>query len=200
MSTARLKPFADKRHTRIVGLALGLLAATALSPAQALESDRTQPIRVQADSAKSTTDGRAVLIGAVVVTQGSLEAHASKGTAYSDAGKVVRIVLLGAPATFAQALDAGGRVHAAADHIEYQVGADTIVLSGHAHVEQTGKAEYSGARLVYNTSTGAISGNGGNTGQVELILQPRTSAPVPAESPPAAPTTAVRPKTSGDKP
>lgn len=180
MSKARLKP-TDAGRMRLARRVFGLFACFAVVSASAMESDRTQPVRLHADHTKSTTDGRVVLDGAVVITQGSLEAHASKGTAYSNGGKVVRIVLLGTPATFAQALDDGGRIHAAADNIEYQVGADTIVLTGHAHVEQVGRGEFSGARLVYNTKTGAISGDGGESGRVELILQPRTSAPATTE-------------------
>lgn len=145
-----------------------------------MESDRTQPIQIHAESGKKSS-GTAVLVGNVIITQGSLEAHANKGTAYSANGKVVRMVLLGTPATFTQALDNGGNVRASADTIEYKVGADTIVLTGHAHVEQAGQGEFRGARLVYNTGTGAISGQGGESGPVELILQPRTSAPVTTE-------------------
>lgn len=196
MFKARSKPPANRR----ILFVLGALAGLALAPAYAKDSDRAQPIRVHAESTKSTTDGRVVLLGAVVINQGSLEAHARKGTAYSEAGEVVRVVLLGAPATFAQALDDGGRIRAAADNIEYKVGADTIVLSGHAHVEQVGKFEYSGASLVYNTNTGAIAGEGGESGQVELILQPRTSVPAPAEPTTAAPTTALPTTHRDDEP
>jgi lipopolysaccharide export system protein LptA len=71
-----------------------------------------------------------------------------------------------------QALDGGGQMHAHAETIDYKVDSDTVILTGNAHVDQTGQGSFDGAHLVYNTKTGAIEGNGGDNGQVHLILEP----------------------------
>lgn len=165
----------DTRLRRLATAALlGLLT---IGPAYALTSDHNQPINVDAAHFQSSRAGVTVLTGHVVITQGTIVAKGAKGTAHSNAdNSVKRIVLEGTPASMSQALDGGGKMHARADTIDYQVGTDTITLTGHAQVVQEGKGQFNGARLVYNTRTGAIAGEGGDQGRVHLILQPRAPA------------------------
>lgn len=157
--------------------AIALLGLLVIGPACALSSDHHQPINVDAAHFQSSRAGVTVLSGHVVITQGSIIAKGDKGTAHSNADhSVKRIVLQGKPANMQQALDGGGQMHAHAATIDYQVGSDTIILTGHAQVVQQGKGQFNGAHLVYNTRTGAISGEGGEQGRVHLILQPRAPA------------------------
>lgn len=154
-----------------------LLGLLTIGPAYALSSDHNQKINVDAAHFQSSRAGITVLSGHVAITQGTIIAKGDKGTAHSNADHTVkRIVLEGKPASMQQTLDDGSTMHAHADTIDYQVGADTIILTGHAQVVQQGKGQFNGAHLVYNTRTGAISGEGGEQGRVHLILQPRTPA------------------------
>ena len=172
MSTAHCNP--PLHPERLFRMLLALSACALCQGALAVESDQHQPIEVSANHFTASRNGATVLSGAVVITQGTLEAHAEKGTAHRNAaGKVSRIVLEGKPARFQQKMDGGGVLHARGDTIDYQVGSDTITLNGNAHVQQPGQGSFNGAHLLYNSATGAMQGNGGNQGRVHLTLEPR---------------------------
>lgn len=177
MYTAPYNPAASK-GLRCTSAVLFLLLAGLLStPLLAKQSDRNQQIKVGADHFESSQDtGVTTLTGHVVITQGTLKATASKGTAHAnDSGQTERIVLTGKPAHLQQAMDDGSLMRAHADTIDYQVNGDTITLNGNAHVQQPGQGSFNGAHLVYNPTTGAIKGNGGKQGRVHLTLEPRKS-------------------------
>lgn len=158
-------------------LAMLLLALLAV-PALAASADRDAPIKVRADHFEaSQRDGTTILTGRVAITQGSLEAAADKATAHRDAnGDFNRIVMQGTPATLQQQLDGGASMRGRADSIDYAINDNVVVLTGHAHVERSDQGSFDGARLVYDTDTGAIEGSGGNDGQVELVLKPRRNS------------------------
>ena len=176
------------RPERTVLLSALVLPALLLAPltAQALKSDRDQPMLVNAKNAEKAP-GIAHLNGGVVLRQGSLHGSGDHGIIYTDAkGKVTRVVLEGSPARLSQQMDGGGEMHGAALTIDYTPASDTAVLIGDANVDQSGHGSFSGAKLVYDTRTGAMQGEGGR-GQVQLIFQPRRkSAPAgPASIEPA---------------
>lgn len=158
-------------------IVLFLAASVFAAPALAKQSDRSQKIQVGADHFKSSQNtGITTLSGHVVITQGTLKATASKGTAHADSsGRTARIVLNGQPAHLQQRMDDGNLMRAHAATIDYQVNGETITLNGDAHVQQPGQGTFNGAQLVYNPSTGAIKGNGGKQGRVHLTLDPRES-------------------------
>lgn len=178
MYTAPYNPVASKRLPRTAMTMLLLLLASMLAtPALAKQSDRNQQIKVGADHFESSQDtGITTLTGHVVITQGTLKATASKGTAHAnDQGRTERIVLDGQPAHLQQRMDDGSLMRAHADTIDYQVNGETITLNGDAHVQQPGQGTFNGAHLVYNPTSGAIKGNGGKQGRVHLTLEPRKS-------------------------
>ena len=181
----RPRAMRPERNTPLSAL---ILLALLLAPltAQALRSDRDQPMLVNAKNAEKAP-GIAHLNGDVVLRQGSLHGSGAHGIIYTDAkGKVTRVVLEGSPARLSQQMDGGGEMHGAALTIDYTPASGTAVLIGDANVDQSGHGSFSGAKLVYNTRTGAMQGEGGR-GQVQLIFQPRRkSAPAaPASSKPA---------------
>lgn len=178
MYTAPFNPAASSKLRGswiLLPLTLLLLASVFPAPALAKQSDRSQKINVGADHFESSQDtGITTLSGHVVITQGTLKATASKGTAHADAsGRTERIVLDGKPAHLQQLMDDGSLMRAHANTIDYQVNGDTITLNGDAHVQQPGQGTFNGAHLVYNPSSGAIKGDGGNQGRVHLTLEPR---------------------------
>ena len=153
-----------------------LLAAFLFAmPVLANTADRKQKINISADHFESSQrSGKTTLTGHVTITQGSLKATAGKGVAHADnQGNAERIVLTGTPAHLEQRMDDGSLMRAHADTIDYQVTGETIMLTGNAHVEQPGQGTFNGAHLVYNPSTGAIKGSGGQQGRVHLTLEPR---------------------------
>ncbi|EQD27304.1 OstA-like protein [mine drainage metagenome] len=103
------------------------------------------------------------------------------------------MVLQGSPAQLSQQLDGGGEMHSTASTIDYSPATDTAILIGDARVDQPGRGSYSGARLVYNTSTGAMQGEGGSGGQVHLIFQPHDKIATPKPAKAAKPTTLAPP-------
>lgn len=171
-------PFSPPPPTDPRALALALvLACSVAMPALAKQGDRQQTIHVDADHFKQSRQaGTTVLSGNVIITQGSLKARAHKGTAYTnDEGKTVRIVLVGTPAHLQQRMDNGSLMRARANTINYRVVGETITLHGDAHVRQPGQGSFDGAELVYNPDTGAIRGDGGESGRVHLTLEPQQS-------------------------
>lgn len=176
----------DVRRPVAFALTLGLLLACAT--AQATQADRDKPVNVTANSFSGSQDGgKATFIGNVRIDQGTLHADGDNGVGYFDQNnQVQRVVLTGKPAHLQQKLDDGSMVHGAGNTIDYTVSQNTVVLTGDATVVQEGRGSFHGARLVYNTDTGQINGEGGGGGQVHMTLQPR-----PKNSPAAKPAPAT---------
>lgn len=178
MYTARSNPAATRESIRGVLVLPLLLTALIAAPVMAAQADRDQKISVSADHFESSQQtGLTTLTGNVLIVQGTLKASAGKGVAHADAsGNTERIVLSGAPAHLEQRMDDGSLMQAHANTIDYLVNGDTVTLTGNAHVNQPGQGSFDGARLVYNPTTGAISGSGGDQGRVHLTLEPRKNA------------------------
>src|SRR5436305_4260346 len=119
------------------------------SNAFALSSDRNQPMLIDANYQKSTQSqtGKAgdpditQLDGNVVVTQGSMKAHADHATIYKNpsgvadkngkAGGISRVVLVGKQAHLQQVHDGDcGLVSADADKIDYLNDSGIATLTG----------------------------------------------------------------------
>ena len=88
-------------HTR---LALLLCCLFAHPPAaHALDSDRNQPVLLEADQATlSDREGVGVYRGNVIVRQGTMRITGDVLTLYSRDGRIVRAIMEGNPATFRQ--------------------------------------------------------------------------------------------------
>ncbi len=170
MSTVSTKHHPIARAELLLALLLALLP---LASAQALQSDRNQPLHVNSNSFKAEQNNHiAHLFGNVQIQQGSLHGTADKAVAYMNQhGRTIRIVLDGTPAHLSQKLDNGGTMRASATTIDYDISHDTATLTGHAVVIQPGQGRFEGYRLVYNTQTGEITGNSDGKGRVHLIFQ-----------------------------
>ena len=145
------------RHWR--AWAPALLAALLFSlPAAALRSDRDQPINIVADTSEvDAKTGYTRITGGVIITQGSLVVHADEARVYVNEGKVNRVELDGAPATWEQQLENGEDMNARARHIDYRVPAGIIELTGNALVNHP-QGEISGASLQYELDTEKLRG------------------------------------------
>ncbi|MBS0383548.1 MAG: lipopolysaccharide transport periplasmic protein LptA [Proteobacteria bacterium] len=182
---------------------LMLLAAVlcACGGAQARQTDKNQPININASSfAGSQDSGKITFTGSVTMDQGSFHADGAQATGYTDPNDTSqwqRVVLTGSPARFRQTQDNGTQVHGQAATIDYKVSENTVILTGNAVVVQQGRGEFHGDKLTYNTDTGEIQGSPAAGGRVHITLQPR-SKPAPASAKPAAATPAPA-STSGKR-
>lgn len=164
--------------------------------AQARQSDKSQPININANSfAGSQDSGKIVFTGKVTMDQGTFHADGVQATGYTDpddTSQWQRVVLTGSPAHFQQIQDSGTLIRGQAATIDYKVSENTVILTGGAVVVQQGKGEFHGEKLVYNTDTGEIQGSPTTGGQVHITLQPRSKPASTAAKPvgtgaPAAP-------------
>lgn len=189
-------------------LVLLVAALAACGVAQARQSDKNQPINLNATHLiGSQQSGKLVVTGNVTLDQGTFHADGAQATGYTDPNDTSqwqRVVLTGNPAHFRQTQDSGTLVRGQAQTLDYKVSENTVILTGNATVEQEGRGTFHGEKLVYNTDTGEIEGSAAAGGRVHITLQPRskpaaTSArPAPAgtpastsSAPPAAAATAA---------
>lgn len=164
-------------------LIFGLLLASPLA-ADARESDRQQPIDVSADDIDATLadDSVARLSGNVVITQGTMRIESGSAEITRAGGEMVRLLLEGTPASMRQEHDDGTPMSARASRIDYDVKAETVVLTGSVAVDQGGDS-MRGERVTYDLKSGRLNaaGSGSEDGRIRMTIQPRSSAP---EAPP----------------
>ena len=171
---------ARRTDLRLASALAGLLAASA---AHALGTDRQKPMDVTADYSKITqgTDkqpGTSYLRGNVKVVQGTMKASGAEATIHQKKnGDVARVVMTGKQAHVEQQQDGGGTMTADADRIDFDNDSGVAVLTGGVTVVQSGRGEFHGEKMTYNTNTGEMeSGETGSGGRVHMILQPKASA------------------------
>ncbi len=173
------------RVTKGMALCLGMMMPLC---AMALSSDKQQPIHIEADSVViDDAHGTAIYRGNVHYSQGSTHLDAQEVTVYStDRQKVDKLVADGDPATFRQRPDNHDQdMRGQAGHIEYFAAAERVILEKDAHLWQ-GKNEFAGSRIEYDTANQMVKAlnSGGDTGRVQVIIQPRSQTPAPAPSAP----------------
>jgi len=165
-------------------LALAAVIWIATAPAAAaLESDRQQPLEVNADSTNGILgDGVTVLKGNVEIRQGTLLIRADEAQVDKTDGKVRQITLHGDSAYLQQEIEEMGLVKARARTIEYQVGSGMVLFSGNAEVDHPQYA-VSGDQLRYDLNVQHFEGNGSEdgNGRVHIRLDPEVAPP---EDPP----------------
>ncbi len=166
-----------------IRLTLLLCSLCVLPPAAvALDSDRDQPVLLEADQATlSDREGVGVYRGNVIVRQGSMRITGDVLTLYSRDGRIVRAIMEGNPATFRQRPEGKPEdVRARARRMDYEAGKDRIVLTGQAVVWQGGDV-FRSERIVYDIArdrveaggaAGGKTGEGTQGGRVHIILQP----------------------------
>ncbi len=177
----------EQRHGRIHAIQpiiAGLILAFATQPLWALKSDRQQPLDVAADRSESNLDGSTtILIGAVEISQGSLQANAARAEVTQADGAVSRVVLTGSPARLSQQLDDGqGRMNGHAQRIDYELKADRITLTGAVRLERP-QGVMESERVVYRVDSGQLDA-GGDGGRVKFRIVPK-AADADVHSPPA---------------
>lgn len=183
-------PRSRRTRTRVDLPVLLVAMLLACSTAQAKQSDKDQPINLNATGTLtgSQQSGKIVITDNVTLDQGTFHAAGDKATGYTDPNDTSewqRVVLTGHPARFRQTQDNGTLVHGQAQTLDYRVSRNTVILTGNASVVQEGRGSFQGEKLTYNTDTGDIRGTAAAGGRVHITLQPR-SKPAPAKPAPAS--------------
>ena len=62
---------------------------------------------------------------------------------------------------------------ATAANIDYDTDKSTAILTGNAVVIQEGRGEFRGERIVYNTESGELTGEGAPGGGITMKMQPK---------------------------
>lgn len=151
----------------------------------ALESDRQQPLEVNADSTDGMLgDGITTLNGNVEIRQGTLLIRADRAEVDKTDGKVSRITLTGDTASLQQEIEGQGLVKAWAKNIEYKVSTGMIILIGSAQVQHP-QYEISGEQLRYDLNLQHFEGNGSEdgNGRVHIRLDPELATETPEDPP-----------------
>lgn len=145
------------------------------SPAlMALESDRQQPLEVNANSTDGTLgDGITTLRGDVEIRQGSLFITADEAEVNKVDGRVSSVTFRGKPAFLEQEIEEQGLVQATANVIDYQVASGMVTLTGNADVTHP-QYQISGEILTYDLNIQHFKGSGdeNGNGRIHIRLDP----------------------------
>jgi lipopolysaccharide export system protein LptA len=169
-----------KLHKRILSVAAALLLAMPGS-LLALETDRQQPLEVNADATDGTLgDGIATLKGNVEIRQGTMLIQSDIAQVEKVDGRVRKFELNGNPVHLQQEIEEEGLVIAEAKKVVYMVATGIVTLSGAADVVHP-QYHISGEVLEYDMNTQHFQGSGGgNNGRIRIRLDPEV---VPGNAP-----------------
>ena len=143
-------------------------------PVMALESDRQQPLEVNANSTDGTLgDGITTLRGNVEIHQGTLHITADEAEVSKVDGRVNTVIFRGQPAFLEQEIEEQGLVRATANIIDYQVASGMVTLSGNADVKHP-QYQISGELLTYDLNIQHFQGSSdeNGNGRIHIRLDP----------------------------
>jgi len=157
-------------------LTLSVMAASS----KGLDSDRYQPIRIQADAAMVDENrGTSIYRGNVIIHQGTLQVTADEVEIYTADNQVIQIIAKAAkdPGELAhyeqQTNDANDMVSAEARKITYLVQEERLHLAGNAKLQQVGDI-FTGELLYYDLGRGIVNlDSGGSKGRVNMTISPK---------------------------
>ena len=150
-------------------LLMGLLYLS--PPLMALESDRQQPLEVNANSTDGTLgDGVTTLRGSVDIRQGTLHITADEAEVNKVNGRVNSVTFRGKPAFLEQEIEEQGLVQAKANTIDYQVASGLVTLTGNADVKHP-QYQISGESLTYDLNVQHFEGSGDENGNSRIHIR-----------------------------
>ncbi|MBI5451095.1 MAG: lipopolysaccharide transport periplasmic protein LptA [Gammaproteobacteria bacterium] len=162
---------------------LALVCVLLVQPALAwaLKQDSQQPINIVSDRLElDEKRGRAVYIGAVTMTQGSIVLKADRLVLVTGGtDQVQQIIAEGAPSTFHQNIDKGkGQTEARARHMEYWTERKWLLLEGDAFLKH-GRHQFSGEVLEYDVGREVVQARKGSEdkGRVRIVIDPERAKP-----------------------
>ncbi|WP_084224373.1 lipopolysaccharide transport periplasmic protein LptA [Stenoxybacter acetivorans] len=142
-------------------------------PAFALESDRHQPIEIEADQGSLDQHNQStVFSGQVRVRQGTMFINADRVEANRDKAGNQTILANGSPVTFGQQLDKNNKVYGQANAVSYASQSGVVTLTGNAKITR-GSDSAQGQSIIYNTRAETYTVRGGKNGRVHIVIQPQ---------------------------
>jgi lipopolysaccharide export system protein LptA len=154
-------------------LCLGLLLISPIC--WSLESDRQQPIHIQADRISvHEKQGVSYYEGNVKFTQGSLQVKGDEISVYLKGDVLQKVIVKGNPATLRQQPGPDQKlVHSKAARMEYDAEQQIVILIDNAQVQQ-GPNSFAGDYIEYDTRTSRVSARKGETedSRVHVIITP----------------------------
>lgn len=162
----------SRHHLRAFLLLFTLLPSVVL----ALEADRDQPIKIQADSALvDESGGNSVYRGNVTIVQGSLQLHAEEVEIFVTDSEVTQIIARSdddSLAHYEQLRNAQDLVTAEARTITYLVQEERLHLAGDARLRQV-QDEFDGELLYYDMKNGIVNLSAREGERVNMTITPR---------------------------
>jgi lipopolysaccharide export system protein LptA len=159
---------------------LGVLAALAAPLAGALDSDRQQPLFVEADAAEfDEKQSISLYLGNVEVQQGSMRILADEVLVHHKPNRQPqKIIAIGDPVRYRQMLDDDPQeVRAKALRMEYETDSEEITLIDEAELVQ-GEDRFASDRIVYNRTTDRLTAGTSARGRerVKIRIEPQDNA------------------------
>jgi lipopolysaccharide export system protein LptA len=146
------------------------------SIANALKSDKEQPIYIDSNSATyDDKKGISIYTGKVFVRQGSMELRSDKLVVYLKNREVKRLVATGEEVHFKQTPGPGEKdVKGRSKKAEYLVEKDQLILTNEAVIWQNNDT-YASDLIIYNNSSGTVEAGEkySDSKRVSVVLQPR---------------------------
>ena len=142
--------------------------------AVALESDRQQPLEINANATDGTLgDGITTMRGDVEIRQGTLHITADEAEVKKADGRVQSVTFRGRPAYLEQEIEEQGLVKATAATIDYQVATGIVTLTGNADVQHP-QYQISGDVLTYDLEAQHFEGSSAEdgNGRIHIRLDP----------------------------
>lgn len=156
--------------------AISLCAYCFIPAASALQSDRSQAITIDADSAERDEQaGTTTYSGKVEMAQGSMRIQADKIIIYSSKDKVSKIVASGKPAKYEQKPnEKDGKVIASANILEYRIDEESLRLIEQASLNQEGTS-LSGSSIEYDVRKSVVKAGSNQTKKqrVRMVIPPK---------------------------
>ena len=146
----------------------------------ALESDREQPIKIQADAAiVDETNGSSVYKGNVIITQGTLKITANEVEIFTAADEVIQIIAMTDKDSEVlshyeqQINELMEMVVADAKKITYLIQEERLHLSGDAQLQKV-QDLFTGQLLSYDLKRGVVNLNSlGGSDRVNMTITPK---------------------------
>jgi lipopolysaccharide export system protein LptA len=139
-----------------------------------LESDRQQPLEINANSTDGTLgDGITTMRGDVEIHQGTLHITADEAEVKKADGRVQSVTFRGQPAYLEQEIEEQGLVKATAKVITYLVANGIVTLTGDADVQHP-QYQISGDLLTYDLKIQHFKGSSSDegNGRIHIRLDP----------------------------
>ncbi|NNE62480.1 MAG: lipopolysaccharide transport periplasmic protein LptA [Gammaproteobacteria bacterium] len=142
----------------------------------ALDSDKDQPIEVEADTLEIRDDENiSVYSGNVSLVQGSMQIRSDDLVIhFNDNNEIQLMEMTGKPATFRQLNNNGKEMRGEADRLDYREPESSLVFSGNARFDNNGDT-IEGSSIRINTANDTIEANSATNGdRVRVVIQPKS--------------------------